>query len=294
MREQHEGGPGRGAGVPAEAHPALAAAAAAALDAYASATAAYDRVALSAVVADGADGTPTMRVDVLVEDAVLAALTPHPVNVLTEETGWVDNGSAFTLVMDPVDGSANAAAGVPLSAFSAVVAEDGVFTEALTVWLETGRSWWARRGVPSPLRTTGRTEAAGAAVSLLRPHPADPGSSAAWWEVARRAARVRILSTSCLEGALVAQGATDAFADAATDTHRLVDLAASVVLAETAGGVVSDVFGRPITLDTDLTKRWSGIVAATPDLADELAEILRTAFSAGSRADSRADSRAGS
>ncbi|TDD13187.1 inositol monophosphatase family protein [Nonomuraea diastatica] len=294
MRAQDEGGPGWGAGVPVEAHPALAAAAAAALDAYASATAAYDRAALSAVVADGADGTPTMRVDVLVEDAVLAALTPHPVNVLTEETGWVDNGSAFTLVMDPVDGSANAAAGVPLSAFSAAVAEDGVFTEALTVWLETGRSWWVRRGVPSPLRTTGRTEVAGAAVSLLRPHPADPGASAAWWEVARRAARVRILSTSCLEGALVAQGATDAFADAATDTHRLVDLAASVVLAEAAGGAVSDVFGRPITLDTDLTKRWSGIVAATPDLAGELAEILRTAFSADLRADSSADSSADS
>ncbi|WP_220447273.1 inositol monophosphatase family protein [Nonomuraea deserti] len=136
--------------------------------------------------------------------------------------------------------------------------------------------------MPSPLRTPGRTGLAGAAVSLLRPHPADPGASAAWWEVARRAARVRILSTSCLEGALVAQGATDAFADAATDTHRLVDLAASVVLAEAAGGGVSDVFGRPITLDTDLTKRWSGIVEATPDLADELAETLRAAFRAGS------------
>ncbi|MFC4113877.1 hypothetical protein [Nonomuraea zeae] len=52
-----------------------------------------------------------MRIDVLVEDAILAALSRHPVNVLTEETGWVDNGSALTLVMDPVDGSANAAAG---------------------------------------------------------------------------------------------------------------------------------------------------------------------------------------
>ncbi|WP_207756471.1 inositol monophosphatase family protein, partial [Nonomuraea cypriaca] len=268
---------GWGAGVPVEAHPALAAAASAALDAYAAATAEHDRATLAAVVADGADGTPTMRIDVLVENAVLAALSKHPVNVLTEETGWVDKGSALTLVMDPVDGSANAAAGVPLAAFSAVVAEDGVFTEALTVWLDTGRSWWAAAGVPSRLRTSGRKELAGAAVSLLRPHPANPGAAAAWWEVAQRAARVRILSTSCLEGALVAQGATDAFADAATDTHRLMDIAASVVLAEVAGGAVRDVFGRPIGLDTDLTKRWSGVVAATPELADELVTVLRDA-----------------
>ncbi|MGW3347472.1 inositol monophosphatase family protein [Nonomuraea rubra] len=285
--EGSEAGPGVrnvrgwGAGVPVEAHPALAAAASAALEAYTAATAEHDRATLAAVVADGADGTPTMRIDVLVEDAILAALARHPVNILTEETGWVDHGSALTLVLDPVDGSANAAAGVPLSAFSAAVAEDGVFTEALTVWLDTGRSWWARAGVPSPLRTTGRKTLDGAAVSLLRPHPANPGAAAAWWEVARRAARVRILSTSCLEGALVAQGATDAFADAATDTHRLVDLAASVVLAEAAGGAVRDVFGRAVELDTDLTRRWSGVVAATPELADELATVLREAYQAG-------------
>ncbi|GAA3655624.1 bifunctional fructose-bisphosphatase/inositol-phosphate phosphatase [Nonomuraea antimicrobica] len=263
---------------PLDAHPALAAAASAALEAYTVATAEHDRATLAAVVADGADGTPTMRIDVLVEQAILAALSRHPVNVLSEETGWVDRGSALTLVMDPVDGSANAAAGVPLAAFSAAVAEDGVFTEALTVWLDTGRSWWARAGEPSPLRTSGRTGLAGAAVSLLRPHPANPGAAAAWWEVARTAARIRILSTSCLEGALVAQGSTDAFADAATDTHRLVDLAASVVLAEAGGGAVRDVFGRPIGLDTDLTKRWSGVVAATPDLADELVTVLHDAY----------------
>jgi myo-inositol-1(or 4)-monophosphatase len=260
-----------------DTHPILRAAATVALKAYAAARAEHDRTALAEVVADGADGTPTMRIDVLVETAILAAVENRPVNVLTEETGWVDKASALTLVMDPVDGSANAAAGVPLSAFSGALAVDGRFTEALTVWLETGRSWWARTDRPTALRTSGRTTLDGAAVSLLRPHPAKPGPSAAWWAVARRAARIRILSTSCLEAALVVEGATDAFADAATDTHRLVDLAAALVLAEAAGGAVRDVFDRPLELDTDLTRRWSGVVAATPELADELAATLRAA-----------------
>ena len=70
---------------------------------------------------------------------------------------------------------------------------------------------------------------------------------------------------------LVLQGSTDAFVDADSDTHRLVDLAAAAVLVPLAGGVVIDGQGRKIEFDTDLTKRWSGIVAATPELAEEIA-----------------------
>ena len=73
---------------------------------------------------------------------------------------------------------------------------------------------------------------------------------------------------------LVLQGSTDAFVDAGSDTHRLVDLAAAAVLVPLAGGVVMDVHGRSIEFDTDLTKRWSGIVAATPELADEIGSVV--------------------
>jgi myo-inositol-1(or 4)-monophosphatase len=257
-------------------HPALTKAAEAAIAAVGEARTRHDRAALAEPVALGADATPTMRIDRIVEDAILDALADTGVNIVSEETGWIDHGSAYTLVMDPLDGSANAAAGVPLSAFSAALATDGDFTQALTVWTETGWHWWAVRGGGSSggLVTSGRTKLDGAALSLLRPHPGNHRASAAWWRAVQRAARVRILSSSCLEAALVATGATDAFADAGTDTHRLVDLAAAVVLAEVAGGAVRDVYDRPLTLDTDLTRRWSGVVAATPALADELAACL--------------------
>ncbi len=255
-------------------HPALLAGAQAALAAYRDARATHGRITLAEPVATGADGTPTMRIDRLVEDAVIDALRPHRVNVLSEESGWIDNGSAVSLVIDPLDGSANGAAGVPLTAFAATVAIDGEFTEAYTVWLDTGRSWWAHRDRPVPYRTSGRRALSGAALSLLRPHTGKPGPAAAWWAAASRAARVRVLSTTCLEAALVAEGATDAFADACSDTHRLVDLAAAAVMVPRAGGAVLDVRGRPLVLDTDLTRRWSGVVAATPELAAELVGVL--------------------
>jgi myo-inositol-1(or 4)-monophosphatase len=257
--------------LPAGVHPVLADTVRAAAAAFDAARRAHDRAALAEIVATGADGTPTMRIDLLVEEAITEVAQRHRVNVLSEEVGSVDVGSAVTLVVDPLDGSANAAAGVPLSCVAGALAVDGVVTEALTCWLEAGRCWHARAGEPTGYRTSGRRELDGAAVSLLRPHPRNAD---AWWRVTRRASRVRILSSSCLEAALVAEGATDAFADAGSDTHRIVDLAAAMLMVPAAGGAVLDAAGRPLELDLDLTRRWSGVVAATPQLAEELvAEI---------------------
>ncbi|WP_210583681.1 inositol monophosphatase family protein [Streptomyces sp. GESEQ-35] len=258
--------------LPAGVHPALADATQAAVAAFRTARERYDRAQLAEKVQLGADGTPTMRLDILVDTAIAEVVDAHRINLLSEELGSIDNGSAVTLVTDPVDGTANAAAGVPLSAFAGVVAVDGAPVEALTCWLDTGRCWHTVAGQPSAYRTNGRTQLDGAAVSLLRPqkHIAD-----AWWRVAERAARIRILSTSCLEAALVAEGSTDAFADAGSDTHRIVDLAAAMVTVPAAGGAVIDVHGRPLEIDTDLTRRWSGVVAATPQLAEELADTIR-------------------
>lgn len=258
--------------LPSGVHPALAAATRAAVTAFRSARETYDRAQLAEKVQEGADGTPTMRLDILVDTALAEVVDAHRINLLSEELGHIDNGSAVTLVTDPVDGTANAAAGVPLSAFAGVIALDGVPTEALTCWLDTGRCWHTVAGQPSPYRTNGRTELDGAAVSRLRPQPR---IAEAWWRVATRAARIRILSTSCLEAALVAEGSTDAFADAGSDTHRIVDLAAAMVTVPAAGGAVIDVHGRPLEIDPDLTRRWSGVVAATPQLAEELAETIR-------------------
>lgn len=255
-------------------HPALEAAGSAALEAFWRARGEHDRAALEEKVAVGADGTPTMRIDLLVEAAIEKAVAACKVNVLSEESGFTDVGSAVTLVVDPLDGSANAAAGVPIAGFAGAIAVDGVFTEALTIWLQTGWRWAARVDDVARPATTKRRHLDGAAVSLLRPQPHHPTAASAWWRVAQRAARIRILSCSTIEAVLVADGATDAFADAGSDTHRLVDLAPALVHLPAVGGAVIDAFGRTVEFDIDLTRRWSGIVAATPQLAEELAAAI--------------------
>lgn len=251
-------------------HPVLAAALAAATGAYRSALATHSREELARDIGLGGDGTPTTRLDELIDTAVAEAVTPLGVNVLSEEIGWVDHGSAMTLVVDPLDGTANATAGVPICAFAGALAVDGVFTEGLVSWLDLGRRWHARRG-DRAVTVTGRTTLTGASVSMLRPRPE---TLPAWTRVATQADRVRVLGSSVIEACLVADGAVDAFVDCGGEVHRLVDLAASVVIVQAAGGVVQDVYGRAIEFDTDLGRRWSGVAAASRQLADEISAAV--------------------
>lgn len=259
------------------AHQALRAAAEQAHAAFTQARLDFDRHALIEAVEMGADGTPTSRLDRIVEDAILSATNGMSVNLLSEETGWVDGGHTDTLIIDPVDGTGNAAAGIPFCAFTGAIARDGQFVEALTLSLTDGRQWWASltSDVPAEARrsaTSSRTTLEGSIVSLIRPK-ADPR---AFLEIARRADRTRVLGSTALEAALVATGELDAHIDAGSDTHRIVDLAAAVVLVGRAGGAVIHRDGTPIEFTTEITARYSGIVAASAELATEVVELIST------------------
>ena len=120
-------------------------------------------------------------------------------------------------------------------------------------------------------RTTGRTKLAGAALSVLRPRPSTWNT---WSVLAQTSERVRILGSSVIEACLVADGAIDAFCDPGGDIHRIVDIAAVSLIVEKSGGALKDAQGRPLSFSPDLTLRWSGIAAATPQLADEIASII--------------------
>ena len=225
----------------------------------------------SADIGLGGDGTPTMFLDQFIEEPVLAVAEKFKVNVLSEEVGWIDRGSAYTVVLDPVDGTANSAAGVPISGFSAAIVEDDIIKESLVTWLGTNYSWRAHCDDTAVQRTTGRTKLAGAALSMLRPRPSTWNT---WSELAQTSERVRILGSSVIEACLVADGAIDAFCDPGGDIHRIVDIAAVSLIVEKSGGALKDAQGRPLSFSPDLSLRWSGIAAATPQLADEIASII--------------------
>jgi myo-inositol-1(or 4)-monophosphatase len=217
-------------------------------------------------IGQGADGTETFLLDVVVENPILDVLERHGVNVLSEEVGWIDRGSSVTIVLDPVDGTANAAAGVPIAAFAAAAVVDDVIEESRILWFDTGREWSASRREARVHSVSDRSVLEGASISLLRPRPE---TTPAWSRLAATASRVRVLGSSVVEAALVADGAIDLFCDPGGDVHRIVDIAATKLLVEQSGGCVLDVHGRPFVFEPDLRLRWSGVVAASPRLADE-------------------------
>jgi myo-inositol-1(or 4)-monophosphatase len=105
--------------LPETADPVLAEAARAATTAFRSARERFDREELAEKTQMAAAGGAGTRLDFLVDTAIAEVVNRHRVNLLSEELGVIDHGSAFTLVVDPVDGTGNAVAGVPFCAFAA-------------------------------------------------------------------------------------------------------------------------------------------------------------------------------
>jgi myo-inositol-1(or 4)-monophosphatase len=242
----------------------LAEAANAARNAYAHAMATLDGIERRRTVGPGADGTETYLLDVIVERPILDVLDAARVNVLSEEVGWIDRGSAVTIVMDPVDGTANAAAGIPICGFAAAAVIDDRVEFARVEWFDARRTWTAVRGKRSA-GVSMQASLDGASLSMLRPRAT---TRPAWHELADRADRIRVLGASVLEAGLVADGSIDAFCDPGGDVHRIVDVAATSLIVENAGGHVCDVWGRPFTFD----RRRGDTPCASPTAAGDLTD----------------------
>lgn len=223
----------------------------------------------------GADGSPTALVDRVAEEAVLRTLEAEDAtfNVVSEEAPYLDRGSPWTLVMDPVDGTANAMAGVPIYSVSLALCKDdlqgaayGVVRDLVSGWsyeAERGRGAW-RNG------------------ERIRVRPYDPerslftvylGSNAhpRAFELAARCRRLRNLGAASLDMCLVAAGAADLYYmnSVATDLElRITDVAASSLILREAGGEVYDLGGNALNMALDARQRSNLVALGDPALRE--------------------------
>lgn len=215
----------------------------------------------------GADGTSTSQIDKVAENTVLDYIQRHgvPLNVLSEEIGFVDNGAEETLVLDPIDGTSNAVAGVPLFTISMAVGRDsmsGVHTAYLRN-LVTGDVISAVKGGGafkngSPIRVRERSDLDNLFLMIYLGNGAHPSS----FELAKRVKSSRAYGCASIEMALVAEGEADAFvmrSEKYSRAIRVVDIAASALILREAGGEVLDMGGSPLDMRFDLDVRSSFI-----------------------------------
>ena len=230
------------------------------------------------IVGRGADGAPSRRIDRIAEEAVLQMLDRRraPLDVLSEEAGWVDRHGEAVLVLDPIDGTHNAIRGVPAFSVSMAIGRTHLsdLREALVRDLAQRATYYAEKGRGATL--DGRAihvrpfDPRDTLVSVYLGTNAAPEASA----IAAKARRVRNLGAASLDLCLVARGAADMYfmRSAVREAKlRVVDIAAGVLIVREAGGHVLDLKGTD--LDMDLSPDARTDIVAVGDL--EAMELLR-------------------
>ena len=222
------------------------------------------------------------EVDYAVEREVRAYLrerTPD-IAVLGEEEGMSgDAGNDLVWAIDPVDGTANFARGIPLCGFSLGLLERGRAVAGVIDLPFLGNRYHAALGEGAydgdrRIRASATTDLRQVIVSLgdyavgdepdyknrVRLHLTE--------RLAATVQRIRMLGSAAIDLAWVADGKLDA---CVILSNKPWDTAAGVAIAREAGARVIDQDGSEHDVDSEAT------LAVTPAFADEIAAMVREA-----------------
>ncbi len=232
----------------------------------------------------GAGGDISRNIDIVAEKTVLDYLKKINFEciVLGEECGLVElsqNPKGY-LIMDAIDGSANAVRGVPFFCCSlAFATEDKLssVTDAVVTNLTNGDLYWASKGKGAFLND-----------SQIHVHDKEPiyrivgvNTSGATSELMQKLQPVfehhnhtRHFGANALEMAMFADGLMDIFIDL-RDKIRIQDIAAGYFLILEAGGIVLDGNLKPLDSDLSYTTRLSFIAAANKQVLEDIMSEIK-------------------
>jgi myo-inositol-1(or 4)-monophosphatase len=229
----------------------------------------------------GEGGDVSYVIDRASEEAIFTELDALgvPLTAVSEERGEVaiHGGGSTRVVIDPVDGSANAKRGLPFACVSIAVASGVRLADVEVGWVAelapsgghagvTVRDWWAVRGQgafvagerlpelePGPLEMLGLETARPPLVAAVAPALAE-----------LEARRIRALGSVASSLCLVAAGQLDAMVT--LRQVRSVDIAAAQLLVRECGGAVEFPGGDAL----DLEMRTRVAAARSGELVERL------------------------
>lgn len=224
------------------------------------------------VVEGKADATPVTEADraaeQVIRDCLVQAFPDHA--IWGEEFGGAAAGGWLWLV-DPLDGTKSFVRGNPVFSTQIALWHEGVPMVGVSHVPASGECAWASRGdgafidgVRVHVAATESVDAAALSLGNIKSLAAGP-SWPALADLVQRAWRVRGYG-DYLHYHMLARGSLDAVIE--SDVHVL-DIAALCLIVEEAGGVFTDLQGRPVGPDTR-----SVLAAATPQLHGELLRAL--------------------
>jgi len=211
------------------------------------------------------------RCDLVADAAAVEVLVGAGLGVLSEESGLSFHDREMLVVVDPVDGSTNAARGLPWFATSLCALDVKGPLAAVVVNQATGEHFSAERGRGARRNGVAMAPsgcvALGDAIVAVNSTPPEPLG----WR------QVRALGAAALDLCSVACGHLDAYIDCTVDTHGPWDYLGAMLVCQEAGASIVDLAGRDLVARR-LDERRTPMAAATPEL---LAQALaaRSRFS---------------
>jgi len=227
----------------------------------------------------GAGGDISRKIDIVAEKTVLEYFKKINFEciVLGEECGRVELSSEPKgfVIMDAIDGSANAVRGLPFFSCSlAFATEDKLssITDGVVTDLSNGNMYWASKGKGAFLNN-----------SKIQVYQGEPvyriigvNISGASAELIQKLQPIfeahnhtRHLGSNALEMALFASGLVDIFIDL-REKIRVLDLAAGYLLIKESGGLILDANLKPLDSDLSYQTRLSFIAASSKKMLDEI------------------------
>lgn len=227
----------------------------------------------------GAGGDVSRKIDIIAEKTVLDFLERSglPCVVLGEECGRVElsEDPAGYVIMDAIDGSANAVRGVPFFCSSLAFATGdrlSTVSAGVVTDLSNGDMYWATaeggaymNGTPIHVRDEDPIyRIVGVNLSW-----ATPDLTAKMQPLFEDNNHIRHFGANALEMAFFARGLLDAFVDI-RGMIRIQDIAAGYIIAREAGGILLDEQMRPLDAGLDYETRISFVMAANKDALDSI------------------------
>ena len=227
----------------------------------------------------GAGGDISRNIDIIAEKTVLDYLKEIKFDcvVLGEECGRVDlsNNPKGFVIMDAIDGSANAVRGVPFFCSSLAFATENKLSsisDSVITNLANGDMYWASKNKGSflneeqiqvhnndPVYKIVGINISGADIELMKKiHPIFENHN-----------HTRHFGANALEMALFARGLMDIFIDF-RNKIRIQDVAAGYLIVKEAGGLLLDADLKPLDANLSYDTRVSFVAAANQKILDEI------------------------
>jgi myo-inositol-1(or 4)-monophosphatase len=193
------------------------------------------------------DRATQYHLDVAADDVARRVLAGAGFRVMSEESG-VSGDGAYTVVVDPIDGSTNCDRGIPFYSTSLAVLRDDELVAALVMNQATGTIFEAEKGSGArrdgvTIAPSGQTDMSHAIVGSS----GYPSHNLGW-------SQNRSLGAASLEICLVADGSLDVYGVAQQSGLNVWDYMAGLLIVREAGAFDADYHGEELVTTDDVLR----------------------------------------